>query len=75
MAPGLQKLVEGNQAGICSRQDPTELADVLSRLLGADDLRRALGERGRTLVIQNYSVNSVVGQLAGLYESLTPVKH
>lgn len=72
MAPGLQDLVEGHQAGVCSPQDPVELAGTLSRVLSDAGLQSQFGANGRDLVNRNYSVKSVVGQLTALYESLIP---
>jgi phosphatidylinositol alpha-1,6-mannosyltransferase len=70
MAPGLQDLVEGNKAGISSRHDPIELARVLSRVLADTGSMREFGANGRDLVARRYSVESVVGELVALYESL-----
>jgi phosphatidylinositol alpha-1,6-mannosyltransferase len=69
-APGLRELVEENQAGMCSRQDPAELACLLSRILADTGLKNTFGANGRDLVTRSYSVKAVVGQLAALYESI-----
>jgi glycosyltransferase involved in cell wall biosynthesis len=51
--------------------DAEAFADALAHLVGDEGLRRALGERGREFVEQNYSVERLVSDVLGLYEELT----
>lgn len=70
MAHGLPELVESNQAGLNVSQNPQELARALLSLLKNPSLGSQLGENGRELVRQKYSVDSVIGELLRLYSSL-----
>lgn len=69
-AHGLPELVEGNGAGFAAGQEPSEVADRLSRLLAEPELRARLGRAGRELVERNYTVDAVAGSLERLYTAL-----
>lgn len=69
-AHGLVNLVEGNQAGLCSSQQPHELAEVLKSLLDDAPRRRQFGINGSNLVKRLYSPEAVASQLEALYTSV-----
>jgi phosphatidyl-myo-inositol dimannoside synthase len=69
-AHGLPELVEGNGAGLTAAQDPEELGGILAHLLQDEDERTRLGEQGRQLVDQKYSVPAVTAALESLYTRL-----
>jgi len=70
-APGLRELVEDNRGGLTVSQEPEEIASALLKLLKDPDLRDSLGENGRLLVEERYSVGAVTGSLLAIYRSLT----
>ena len=70
-AHGLRELVEGNRAGITAEQNAVSVADAVCRLLENSSLARELGENGRRLVEEQYSVAAVAGALERLYEEVT----
>ena len=47
---------------------------ALERLVGDADLQRDMGERGRQFVVQNYSRERLVDDIARLYEKLAGVR-
>ncbi len=69
-AHGVPELVEGNRAGITAGQTAASVADAVCRLLGDPALARELGENGRRLVEEQYSVAAVSGALERLYEEV-----
>lgn len=69
-AHGLPELVEGNGGGVAVRPDGTALAAAVVGLLTDSDRRRRLGDAGRDLVTQRYSVPAITGQLLALYQSV-----
>ena len=69
-AHGVPALVEGNRAGITAGQTAGSVADAVCRLLGNPALARELGENGRRLVENQYSVAAVAGALERLYEEV-----
>ncbi len=73
-AHGVPELVEGNRAGITAEQTGRSVADAVNRLLGDPALARELGENGRRLVEEQYSVAAVAGALERLYEEVTRTK-
>jgi glycosyltransferase involved in cell wall biosynthesis len=70
MANGLPELIEGNGAGLVSTQDENELATKLLTLLLDLDMATSMGSRGKELVEQRYSVESVVRSLETVYENI-----
>ena len=66
-AHGVPELVEGNRAGITAEQTAASVADAVCRLLGDPALARELGENGRRLVEERYSVAAVASALERLY--------
>lgn len=69
-AHGLVDLVEGNDAGYCSSQEPAQLANVLNSLLDDEPLRSRFGSNGANLVERLYTSEAVVDQFEALYDSL-----
>jgi glycosyltransferase involved in cell wall biosynthesis len=55
---------------LVSATDPTAHAAALSRLLAAPDEARAMGQRGRELVVDQYNWTKMEGRLLALYETL-----
>jgi glycosyltransferase involved in cell wall biosynthesis len=54
--------------------DAEAFAAALVRLLRDAELRRTLGARGREYVVQNYSVERLLGDLLKLYDELQPAR-
>lgn len=71
MAYGLPELVEGNDAGVCVTQDPTEIAREITALLTSDARRAEMGANGRALVDRRYTAAALVSGLEDVYASLT----
>ena len=69
-AHGVPELVEGNRAGITARQTAESVADGVCRLLAEPALAYKLGESGRRLVEEKYSVAAVASALEQLYEEV-----
>jgi glycosyltransferase involved in cell wall biosynthesis len=68
-AHGLRELVEGTGGGVTVEQRPTAIAQQIVTLLRDEPRRRQMGERGRALVQQRFSVEAVVGALGDAYEA------
>jgi rhamnosyl/mannosyltransferase len=50
--------------------NPEALADALNKLLGDEGLRRALGERGRERVLNEFTVQVMAERTMNLYEKV-----
>ncbi len=69
-ADGVPELVEGNGAGVTVSQLPDEVASALSGLLLDYQKCKVLGQRGKSLVQQQYTREAVVGSLEDIYANL-----
>ena len=69
-AHGVPALVAGNRAGITAQQTAASVADAVCQLLGNPALAHELGENGRRLVAEQYSVDAVAGALERVYEEV-----
>lgn len=70
---GTTDQVEESQTGfLVPPQDSSALAEKLEMLLGSDDLRRTLGQAGRTRVQARFSMDSFFQSLTDLYTNLLP---
>lgn len=61
------KIVEHGQNGFLADSEQ-EWIELLSKLVGDEPLRREIGERGRQMVVQYYSVNSNTPTFLSLFE-------
>lgn len=65
---GIPELVEHEITGLLVEQrDPEQLADAIERLLDDDDLRRLLGERGRTRVEREFDLLASARRMADCF--------
>jgi glycosyltransferase involved in cell wall biosynthesis len=55
-------------------RDPTALAEAITQLLDAPDLRHRMGQASRKRVLQHFSVERMMGQTQTLYEQLLDAK-
>ena len=68
---GLVDAVRDQQTGIVVRpSDPTDLARGIIELLHKPERARALGQAGRQLMLQQFTLDRTVSDLAGLYQQL-----
>ncbi|MCI4663531.1 MAG: glycosyltransferase family 4 protein [Neomegalonema sp.] len=67
-AYGLKELIEGNNAGICSDQEPKNLADTLLKLIQSSDLRAQYAKNGFDLVEAKYSKSALLRRSLELYD-------
>ncbi len=64
---GIPELIEADRTGLLvAPGDPAALAAALSRLIGAPDLRRTLGEAGETRIRTAFSMTGGIERLAAL---------
>ena len=54
--------------------DAEAFCEGLAYLIGAEDFQRAMGERGRRFVAENYSKERLLADVANLYQGLTQEK-
>lgn len=70
-APGTIELVHDGRTGLTYPVgDSTELARLLERLFSNPDLAKMLGEQGREMMVNEFSVRQMADQFEQLYESL-----
>jgi len=74
MAEGLPELISGNDAGDNSSQDPAELAAKILRYLKDPSEATRVGENGRQLVEQRFSIKSIADTYLKLYANQTETK-
>ncbi|PEN12824.1 glycosyl transferase family 1 [Longibacter salinarum] len=69
-AHGLDALIEGNDGGIVVDQTATSVAEGISFVLDHPDRSKQMGENGRMLVQNKFSVDSLVDKLEAVYQSV-----
>ena len=72
VARGLHELIEGNSAGLVVEQNPEALAERLVELLLDEPRRRGMGQRGRGLVKERFSLAGLSRNLERAYEEVCP---
>jgi glycosyltransferase involved in cell wall biosynthesis len=66
---GIPDLVQDGLTGaLVPPRDPERLAEAISRLLADPAARAAMGERGRQLRRERYSIDATLSHLTELYE-------
>lgn len=69
---GISELVKSGETGmLVPSEDPLKLGEAITRLLEDKDLLEKCSKQGRELVVNKYSLNSVVKQLIEFYEDIT----
>ena len=68
--PELPELIEGNNAGFAVEQTPEEMGAAITKLLEDPILSQNLGDNGKALVTQNYSLSTVVSKSQSLYQKV-----
>ncbi len=72
-APGCREIVKDNENGILVPiRDHVALAQALRKLINDSSLRTKMGARGRERVLEEFTIEKVVGETLSLYESLFP---
>lgn len=70
-APGTTELVHHRQTGLTHPVgDSTELARLLDELIDNPEKARALGQRGREMILKDFSVDQMADRFVGLYQNL-----
>ena len=68
---GLPEIVKHNQAGlVVAAEDVLMLSQALLRLLKEEDLCTTFGERARTDVIENFTIEKTIEQTRAVYTAL-----
>jgi glycosyltransferase involved in cell wall biosynthesis len=69
--PGIQELIREGETGYCyALGDALELADIVSRLLEDEPLRRRLGEEGRRRAVIDFPSERMIQETQALYTAL-----
>jgi len=69
-APGCREIViDGQNGRLVPIKDVGALEDAISELLESKDLRRDMGQVGRQLVQDQFSLDEVINRTLGVYES------
>ncbi|HJQ54930.1 MAG TPA: glycosyltransferase family 4 protein [Gemmatimonadaceae bacterium] len=69
--PGCREVVEDGKNGLLVPPGDAEtLANAIERLAGDRDLRQQLGNNGRRVAVENFSIESVVQKTQAIYEEL-----
>jgi glycosyltransferase involved in cell wall biosynthesis len=61
---------EGTNGVLTPERDPTALADAIERLLGNPEEARTLGNRGREIAGERFSIQTSARQLQQLFETI-----
>jgi N-acetyl-alpha-D-glucosaminyl L-malate synthase BshA len=68
---GIPEVVSDGECGYLSEVgDTTNMAEDTSRLLEDENLRRAMGEKGRELAVQRYGSDKIIPQYINFYERI-----
>jgi glycosyltransferase involved in cell wall biosynthesis len=65
-----ETMVEGVTGFLVPPRDPAAIAARVCELLADPELRRKMGEQGRTRVEQNYTIEKSAGRVQAIYEEL-----
>ncbi|MCI5140304.1 MAG: glycosyltransferase family 1 protein [Candidatus Electrothrix sp. ATG1] len=65
-----KEVLERGEIGFGTR-NYSEWIDALTSLVGSTELRRQMGEKGRNVVEQHYSVEKIIPQLVDVFEFFT----
>ena len=69
--PGCREIVRHEDNGLLvPPRDSAALATAIDRLLRDPDLRQRMAERGRTIAVEEFSIQSVVRETLDVYEEL-----
>jgi glycosyltransferase involved in cell wall biosynthesis len=69
--PGCREIVKHGENGfLAPLRNAEALAEALLSLIENPSLRRKMGERGREMVIQGFTVQHIAGQFLNVYERL-----
>lgn len=69
--PGCREIVRHQENGLLvPPRDVAALATAIERLLRDPSLRQRMGERGRMIAVDEFSIQSVVRETLGVYEEL-----
>ena len=69
--PGCRDIVhDGHNGLLVAPRDQRALAAALQRLIGDVQLRREMGQRGRTRAESEFDLNAVIGQTLAIYREL-----
>jgi glycosyltransferase involved in cell wall biosynthesis len=68
--PHLREILGDGEAGILVDRDQKSVEDAMLTLLNDSELRKRLGESGRSLVQERYRLDKVIQQYWDLYKSL-----
>jgi glycosyltransferase involved in cell wall biosynthesis len=69
--PGCRDIVhDGHNGLLVAPRDQRALAAALQRLIGDAQLRREMGQRGRTRAEREFDLNAVIGQTLAIYREL-----
>ena len=70
-SPGCREIVHNGENGLLTAPgDIDALAAAVARLLQEPDLRRQMGDKGRQIVLDGFTLRQVVDETLGLYQAL-----
>ncbi len=70
-ADGVREIIQNGESGyIFQPGEIGEMAEVCATLMGHPELRKALGQRGCELVIQEFDLKNMIAQISALYDQL-----
>ena len=73
--PGCREIVhDGDNGFLVEAHNATDLAEALAKLLANPELRQRMGQRGRELVISDFSQERTVAQVLALYRGFCLAK-
>ena len=71
VAPGCPQIVKSNEGGlVVPIKNSIALAAAIKKLVEDPKLRKSMGERGRKIILAEFSDDIIVGQYFSLYERL-----
>lgn len=70
-AGGIPDFLKDGETGlVCEKENPEDLAEKITRLLGNENLRLKLAENGRKLVEEKYNWGKIAIQVKEIYEEI-----
>jgi glycosyltransferase involved in cell wall biosynthesis len=70
---GIPEVIVDAETGLLAPpRDPQSLSQAMGRLMADPDYRRALGRRGREMVVEKFSMDQMAAEIEAVYEVLRP---
>ncbi|MFC2173878.1 glycosyltransferase family 4 protein, partial [Acidobacteriota bacterium] len=69
--PPVREMMDGEESGCLTREDPDDLADKLLRLIENPSLAAGMAQKGRQIVSERFDWDGIASRMEAFYQELT----